>query len=438
MSKSKVINLFWFRRDLRLEDNTGLFEALAKYQNVQPIFIFDKSILSRLRADDQRVPFIYQQIIRLRKELKALGCDLWVFYGTPEETIEQIFHLHQVESITTNHDYEPMAGQRDQKIQDFCIRNGRVFQSYKDQVIFEKSDILTDQKKPYTVYTPYKRKWLNELNPFHLKSSTIAGLKQNFHQFENERRMPSLEELGFKTPKVKYPEADLSSKMLTHYDETRDFPFLEDGTSHLGVHLRFGTLSIRHLVQEAKRKKADTWLSELIWREFFMQILWHYPEVEKLSFRPAYERVEWRNSKEDFQRWCEGRTGFPLVDAGMRELVETGHMHNRVRMVTASFLTKHLLIHWYQGERFFADYLLDFDLAANNGNWQWAAGTGCDAAPYFRIFNPDAQAEKFDPQMKYIKKWVPDFGTSKYPEPMIDHKMARERALSSFKKALQQ
>lgn len=435
MAKSKY-SLFWFRRDLRLEDNRGLYEALSGSEPVIPIFIFDKLILDKISSQqDLRVQFIHQEITHLKMELQKIGSDLLVFYGEPLQILKSLHTQFSYSKIFTNHDYEPYPRRRDRQVLDWANLEGVDFFTFKDQVIFEKSDIMTDQGKPYTVYTPYKKKWLSRLQETHLQTHPSEKLLENFWKSSQSQKLVSLKDLNFETRDFVYPEKRVKAGILKTYAETRDTPSLDKGTSHMGVHLRFGTVSVRKLVALA-RENSDVWLSELIWREFFMQILWHYPDVVKSSFRPAYEKVVWRKNTDEFKKWCEGNTGFPLVDAGMRELNQTGYMHNRVRMVAASFLTKHLLMHWYQGERYFASKLLDYDLSANNGNWQWAAGTGCDAAPYFRVFNPQAQLEKFDPELLYIKKWIPEYGTAKYPAPMVDHKQARMRCLEAFKLAL--
>lgn len=428
--------VFWFRRDLRLQDNAGLYEACRVSEKVLPLFIFDKDILDKLEnKNDLRVQFIHQAVGKLKSDIQQLGSDLWVYHGHPLEIFKKLSSDFSLEAVYTNHDYEPEALNRDLQIESFLRSKGIGFKSFKDQVIFEKSEILTDQAKPYTVYTPYKNKWLSKMDNFYLKSYPNQKYFHHFAKIKKPESMMALKDLGFREQIFAFPQEELKASMLKKYSEQRDFPYLEKATSLLGVHLRFGTLSVRELAREGK-KFSDVWLSELIWREFFMQILWHYPHVVKRSFKEKYENIQWRDSKEDFERWAQGMTGYPLVDAGMRELNQTGHMHNRVRMLVASFLTKHLLMHWYQGERYFASKLLDYDLSANNGNWQWAAGTGCDAAPYFRIFNPDSQQEKFDPQFKYIKKWVPEFGTPKYLKPMVEHSFARNRALTEFKKGL--
>lgn len=430
------LSLFWFRRDLRLEDNAGLYHALKESPQVLPIFIFDSEILNKLDdPKDARLTFIYDTVSDLKEQLQKKRSDLLVRHGVPLDIFKSLFSQFQIEAVYTNHDYEPYARARDQAVAKFIESKGAQFKTFKDQTLFEKSEILTGMNKPYTVYTPYKKKVLENLNSFYLKSYPNDLYESSYAKVSAAEKMISLKDLGFSRSELLIPEIDLSTQMLKNYAKTRDFPSLSNGTSHLGIHLRFGTVSVRELAREGK-KYSDVWLSELIWRDFFMQILWHFPEVEKQSFRTEYDKIAWRKSASDFQRWTEGMTGYPLVDAGMRELNATGHMHNRVRMVVASFLCKHLLIHWYEGERYFAKKLLDFDLSANNGNWQWAAGSGCDAAPYFRIFNPQAQEEKFDPEGAYVRRWVPERNTSKYPKPMVDHVEARGRCLHEFTKVL--
>ncbi len=429
-----MITVFWFRRDLRLHDNAGLFEALKNNQNVLPIFIFDSNILSKLNSDDRRLPFLHQTLNSMKSDLIKINSDFLIEYGNPLEVFKKIKSQHNIKNIYSNHDYEPDAIRRDDEICRWAEAQGIEFKTFKDHVIFEKNEIQTDMAKPYTVYTPYKKKWLASLSNYYLKSYPIDLYQSNFYKFKVSESMPTLKQMGFSGSGYSYPEIIVSTQILKNYSEKRDFPAL-DQTSKLGLHLRFGTVSPRELAREGK-KYSDVWLSELIWRDFFTQILFHFPHVAGESFRPQYENIKWRTDAGDFERWSQGQTGYPLVDAGMRELNATGHMHNRVRMVTASFLTKHLLIHWRSGERYFASKLLDYDLAANNGNWQWAAGTGCDAAPYFRIFNPTTQLEKFDKDLIYTKKWVPEFGTDKYAKQMVDHVFARNRALDSFKKGL--
>jgi deoxyribodipyrimidine photo-lyase len=433
-----VITIFWFRRDLRLYDNAGLFEALKNNNKVVPIFIFDSDILSKLDSADLRVTFIYKTILAMKSELNRKKSDLWVQFGKPVDVFKKLAEKYQIKSVYTNHDYEPYGIQRDQKVFEFLKTKNIEFKTFKDHVIFEKNEIQTDMNKPYTVYTPYKNKWLKSLSPFYLKSYPVDLYENNFHKMNIKSQAfdetPTLQQMKFQDQDFNYPDTVISTEILKSYSEKRDYPSL-DKTSKLGLHLRFGTVSPRELAREGK-KYSDVWLSELIWRDFFTQILFHYPHVVNSSFRPQYENIDWLNNKSDFERWKSGETGYPLVDAGMRELNATGHMHNRVRMVVASFLTKHLLTHWLQGERYFAEKLLDYDLSANNGNWQWAAGTGCDAAPYFRVFNPQTQLEKFDKDMVYVKKWVPQYGTAKYVKEIVEHNFARNRAISEYKKGL--
>lgn len=430
------LTLFWYRRDLRLYDNAGLYHALKEHKNVQPIFIFDSDILEKLEdSKDARVTFIHDTVSDLKEQLQKYQSDLWVRHGKPVEVFKELLQKYDIEAIYTNHDYEPYAQKRDEAIERLAKSKGVPFKTFKDQTLFEKDEILTSTDKAYTVFTPYKRKVLENLTPFYLKSYPTQDYQSSYHKTSRLEKMPSLRQIGFSRTTIEFPSSELSTKMLKNYEVQRNFPGIQGGTSHLGMHLRFGTVSIRELARQAQ-KYSDTWLSELIWRDFFMQILWHYPQVETKSFRPEYDKIAWRKSKSDFNRWSEGMTGYPIVDAGMRELNTTGFMHNRVRMVVASFLCKHLLIHWYEGERFFAKKLLDFELSSNNGNWQWAAGSGCDAAPYFRIFNPMTQAKKFDPDGEYISKWIPELNTNKYPAPLIDHNEARGRCLQAFTKVL--
>jgi len=422
--------LFWFRRDLRLQDNAGLFHALKENQDVLPIFIFDTVILDKLDdRDDARVAFIYQSLEILKTQLEALGSSLLVLYGDPVK----LYATLNPKSVYANHDYEPYARERDEQISTILQRKRVVFKTFKDQVVFEKSEIVKDDGSPYTVFTPYSRKWRAALTRFYLKSYPT---EKYFAHFLKTKPLPfpTLAQLGFIPSAVDFPERVVKRTIIEKYDRQRDFPALK-GTTRLSVHLRFGTVSIRKLAQLGAQKN-DTWLKELIWRDFYQMILWHFPHVQSESFKPAYDRIDWRNDPQEFDAWCEGKTGYPIVDAGMRELNATGFMHNRVRMITASFLTKHLLIDWRWGEAYFAKKLLDYDLAANNGGWQWAAGSGCDAAPYFRVFNPQLQTEKFDKDMAYIKKWVPEFESEVYPKPIVDHAFARERVLRVFKNAL--
>lgn len=427
---SPATTLFWFRRDLRLTDNAGLYHALKENKEVLAVFIFDSSILSKLNDPfDKRVDFIYQSLEILQQELERLGSSLLVVHGKPIDFFMQV----APRTVYTNHDYEPYAVHRDQEVKNLLEQKGSTLFTYKDQAIFEKGEILKDDGSPYTIFTPYSKKWKSKLTKFYVKSYPT---QKYFDHFKKTKPLahPTLEDLGFKKTNAVFPDRKIRLSIIEKYDRQRNFPAIE-GTSRLSVHLRFGTVSIRQLAQIALRKN-EVWLNELIWRDFYFMILWFFPRVETKSFKPAYDRVEWINDPTDFARWCEGKTGYPIVDAGMRELNQTGFMHNRVRMIVASFLTKHLLIDWRWGEAYFASKLLDFDLAANNGGWQWAAGSGCDAAPYFRVFNPALQTDKFDPDHKYIKKWVPEIGTSAYPSPMVDHAFARERVLAAYKKAL--
>ena len=445
------INLFWFRRDLRLEDNAGLYHALKSGLPVLPVFIFDKNILDDLDdKQDARVSFIHQEIRRLALELQTQGSGILVKYGTPERVWSELPDNFEINAVFTNHDYEPYALQRDEMVRQKLNEKGISFHTYKDQVIFEKNEAVKDDGAPYTIFTPYSRKWLAKLESKTALMETGEGRQQSisfylksyptekyFHNFLKTKPfdLPTLADMGFSETDTPYPARTITQGLIKNYGETRDYPGIT-GTSRLGIHFRFGTISIREKARKALGL-SKTYLNELIWRDFYAMILWHFPHVAGAPFRPEYAAVEWRNNEEDLQRWQEGRTGYPLVDAGMRELNATGYMHNRVRMVTASFLTKHLLVDWRLGEAYFAKKLLDFDLASNNGGWQWAAGCGTDAAPYFRIFNPAAQLEKFDKDLLYVKKWVPEYGTAGYPSPIVDHKMARERCLTAYKKALE-
>jgi deoxyribodipyrimidine photo-lyase len=434
--ENKEIAIHWFRRDLRLEDNAALYHALRSGYPVLPVFIFDRHILDRLgNPGDHRVLFIHKRLGEIAAQLRKRGVPLEVHYGTPEEIWPLLLQRYRIAAVYTNHDYEPYARQRDAAVANLLEAQGTRFLTFKDQVIFEKDEVLKDDGKPYTVYTPYSRKWMAKLNddsfrPYPCDQHYDAFLKADAHP------MPGLEEMGFRADVFSYPPAALNENTVRDYAAQRDIPGV-DGTTRLGLHLRFGTLSIRQLARKAK-DLSFAWLNELCWREFYMMIIWHFPHVVNKAFKPAYDHIPWRNNEEEFAAWCQGRTGYPIVDAGMRELVQTGYMHNRVRMITASFLTKHLLIDWRWGEAFFARHLLDFELSSNNGGWQWAAGSGCDAAPYFRVFNPYEQTRKFDPKFTYIRKWVPEFEDFGYPQPIVEHKFARERCLSVYKTALGQ
>lgn len=425
--KKEEISFFWFRRDLRLEDNVGLFFALKSNCPVVPLFIFDDAILERLPKNDARVGFIHESLSKINQQLVALGSAIMIKKGKTQEVWEELLLEFDVKEVFFNKDYEPYAIARDLAICELLKSKNVSAFSYKDQVIFEEKEISKSDGLPYTVYTPYKNKWLENYN------ATAPAVEYNatdsFGNFYKSNFVfPTLAQIGFEESAIKVIPHNL--KNVGNYHETRDFPAM-DSTSHLSPHLRFGTVSIRKLVNWAARKN-QVFLSELIWREFFMQILFSFPKVVSNNFKSAYDGIQWRNNDEDFKRWCSGTTGYPMVDAGMRELNATGYMHNRVRMVVASFLCKHLLINWQWGEAYFAQKLLDFELSANVGNWQWAAGTGCDAAPYFRVFNPEIQQKKFDEKGIYIRKWIPEFDLG-YGEPMVDHAFARDRAIATYK-----
>ena len=427
------LNLFWFRRDLRLIDNHGLYEALQSELPVLPIFIFDTNILDKLEnKEDKRVDFIFQALEKLNEYLEKQGKSIQIFYGKPLEIYENLSQQYEIGNVFCNEDYEPYAIKRDQEIKDFLASKNINFYQFKDQVIFQKDEIVKADGKPYTVYTPYSKQWLLKFNDQNLEF--FASEKKLENLLNIEKQNITLENIGFKKTNYLFEPPKINLEILEKYHETRNLPTKE--TSQMSVHLRFGTISARKLVKLASELNDNTYLKELIWREFFMQILWHFPKVIHHSFKEKYDNIAWENNEELFQKWCEGKTGYPIVDAGMRELNETGLMHNRVRMVCASFLTKHLLTDWRIGEAYFAEKLMDYDLSANNGNWQWSAGSGCDAAPYFRVFNPEEQQKKFDPKFIYIKKWVKEFGTSAYPKPIIEHKFARERALKRYKEGL--
>lgn len=430
------VNIIWFRRDLRLKDNAALYHALRSGIPVLPVFIFDTAILDQLQdRADKRVAFIHSAITEMQAELVAMGSTMKVFHGKPLDVFTQLLESYSIQTVFTNHDYEPYAQERDKAIADLLAHAGVAFETYKDQVIFEKEEVTKDDGKPYTVFTPYSKKWKAKLTPDYLKPYLTEQYFDAFYkQAPNE--IPSLASMNFKEVEMVFPSKQLNEEIVRKYSQNRDFPALENGTSKMGVHLRFGTVSIRSLAIIAAGLN-ETYLNELIWRDFYQMILWHFPKVGKgHAFKAEYEKIKWRNNEAEFQKWCEGQTGYPIVDAGMRELNATGFMHNRVRMIVASFLTKHLLIDWRWGEAYFANKLLDFDLSANNGGWQWAASSGCDAAPYFRVFNPYLQTEKFDKELKYIKKWVPEFQELSYPQPIVVHEVARKRVLETYAAAL--
>lgn len=426
------ISIFWFRRDLRLEDNVGLCQALASGFAVFPIFIFDETILEQLEdKKDRRVDYIHQALSAINLELKKYGSKLTSFYGKSLDIFQQLSEEYDIQSVFCNRDYEPKAIRRDTEIYTFFKNQNIPFKAFKDQVIFDKNDVVKNDGKPYTVYTPYSKKWKELLTEkdYQVHEADYTGfLKQNFTEIH------SLKEIGFQKTDMVFEKPILDLLIITEYDKYRDFPALQR-TTQLGIALRFGTISIRKCIEFALQHN-QTWLSELIWREFFMQILYHFPKVVNQSFKAKYDNIQWRNNEQEFECWCAGKTGYPIVDAGMRQLNETGYMHNRVRMIVASFLCKHLLIDWRWGETYFAQKLNDYDLSANNGNWQWVAGSGCDAAPYFRVFNPTTQTEKFDKNLEYIKKWLPEFGTNDYPKPIVEHAFARERVLKVYAEAV--
>ena len=427
------MNIFWFRRDLRLEDNVGLFHALQSGESVLPIFIFDEEILAQLPKDDARVTFIHQQLEKIQKQLLEIGKSLAVFQGKPFTTFQQLIAENNITTVYTNHDYEPYARKRDLDLYHLFKENNIAFKTSKDQVIFEKSEVVKDDNTPYVVYTPYANKWKENFKKIQLINYKSDDLLNEIiiHSYP----FLSLSDIGFKTSTIKITPFDISNSLIDNYEATRNFPALNK-TSYLGIYLRFGAVSIRKMIAKAIESKNETFFKELIWREFFMQILWHFPHTNKSSFRSKYDGIQWDNNEVLFKKWCDGKTGYPFVDAGMRELNATGHMHNRVRMITASFLCKHLLIDWRWGETYFATKLLDYEQSSNVGNWQWAAGSGVDAAPYFRIFNPTEQIKKFDKDLIYIKKWISEFNTDDYPQPIVDHKEARERCLLEYKKAV--
>jgi len=435
MENKAPVSIFWFRRDLRLDDNAGLYHALKSKNSVLPVFIFDKEILDRLDdKDDARVTFIHETVAALDQQLHRHGSSLRVLHDKAEDAWHALLKEYQIAAVYTNHDYEPYAKERDSDIENLLKKHGIPFHTYKDQVIFEKDEAVKDDGKPYTVYTPYNRKWYQKIKPFYFKAYPNKKYFSNFFQMD-ALPLPSLKQMGFEKSNREFPPIHYK-EYISEYPEKRDFPAIK-GTTHIGLHLRFGTISIRELARTAYGFKEKTWLNELIWREFYMMILHHFPHTAGNSFKPEYDRIKWVNDEKQFEAWCKGETGYPLVDAGMRELNATGYMHNRVRMVVASFLCKDLLIDWRWGERYFARKLLDYEMASNVGGWQWSAGCGTDAAPYFRIFNPDAQLKKFDPDLQYIKKWVPEYADfSKYPKPIVDHAFARERCLKVFKEAL--
>lgn len=429
-----TISIFWFRRDLRLHDNVALYHALQSEEKILPIFIFDKDILEKIPKNDARISFIHKELNTMNEHLKSFKAGINMFHGTPKEVFQSLIEKYHIVKVFTNHDYEPYAIKRDLEIKQLLSSNTIEFLTYKDQVIFERNEITKKDGTPYVVYTPYSKKWLEAYQVNQHKNYPSEDLLERFYASVNPQVL-TLDAIGFNKTNIPIKNYIFNSRIINEYEETRNFPSL-DNTSKLGPHLRFGTVSVRQMVLRADEQENKIFLKELIWREFFMQILWHFPHTHKDSFKSKYDRINWRNNEEDFKKWCNGTTGYPMVDAGMRQLNETGFMHNRVRMLVGSFLCKHLLIDWRWGEAYFAEKLHDYEMSSNVGNWQWVAGTGVDASPYFRIFNPTSQIQKFDKELKYIQKWVPDFQELTYPTPMIEHKFARERCLKVYKEAL--
>ncbi len=440
------VSIFWFRRDLRLDDNAGLHAALRAGTPVVPLFVFDRHILDVLEdRDDARVTFLHGLVRGLRERFETLGVGMEVHYGSPEKVWRELLERYAVSAAYANEDYEPYAKERDASVAELLRRRGADLHLYKDQVIFAHDEVTKKDGNPYTVFTPYSKVWRDRLSSkmdtdangeevsFYLKSYPSADYADRFAE-QGALDMPSLADLGFSESDTPIPDTEVPAELIERYDETRDYPGIA-GTSRLGPHLRHGSVSIRGWARRAQRLN-ETFLSELIWRDFYSQVLQHSPRVVSHSFKPAYENIPWENDEDHFAAWCEGRTGYPLVDAGMRQLRAIGYVHNRVRMVVASFLTKHLLTDWRWGEAHFARYLLDYELASNNGGWQWAAGCGTDASPYFRVFNPESQLRKFDPELTYVKQYVPEYGTDEYPAPIVDHREAREKAIRVYKTAL--
>jgi deoxyribodipyrimidine photo-lyase len=433
---SEPLSLVWLRRDLRLHDNAALYHALKSGRPVVPVFIFDRVILDALDDRiDRRVEFLVQEINRLHDELAKLGSTIIVRYGKPVDVWKELMEQYSIGDVFANHDYEVYAKERDKAIGELLAENGIGFHTSKDQTIFERDEVLSGKKTPYTVFTPYSRKWKDTLTDFYLKSYPTEKYSDQFLETA-PLPVPTLHDMNFQPVGEAFPTQTVADKLLDTYRQTRDFPALPESTSQLSIHLRFGTISIRELARQARDANDQTFLSELCWRDFYFQVLDHFPHVERNSFRREYDQIEWRNNEDEFDKWCRGETGYPIVDAGMRQLNTIGWMHNRVRMITASFLCKHLLIDWRWGEAYFGKKLRDYDLSANNGGWQWAAGSGTDAAPYFRVFNPTTQAQRFDPKNVYIREWVPEVDHPSYPKPMVDHVMARQRAIDTYRKAL--
>ncbi len=428
------VSIHWFRRDLRIADNHALFRALAEHGEVLPLFIFDSGILDRLESKaDRRVDFIHRALWEIKEAVEQQGGALLIEQGTPEAVWSRLVDRYQITAVTANHDHEPYALQRDEAVRSLLMEKGIPFRTFKDISIFERDDVVKKDGHPYTVFTPYSRKWKSLITPDKTKSFRSEGELGHLWK-TTPLPFPTLPAIGFEPTDLQVPPAHVSDDVLKHYPRTRNLPGIA-GTSRMSVHLRFGTVSVRYLVRKAM-DHGETYLNELIWREFFMQLMWYFPHVVHKSFKPAYDHIAWTSDPAFFHAWCEGRTGFPFVDAGMRELLATGLMHNRARMVAASFLTKHLLTDPRLGEAWFAAHLLDFELSSNNGNWQWASGSGCDASPWFRVFSPALQQHRFDPDLRYVKQWIPEYGTSHYPSPIVDHATARDKAMATYKACL--
>ncbi|MBS7332781.1 MAG: deoxyribodipyrimidine photo-lyase [Weeksellaceae bacterium] len=418
------VNIFWFRRDLRLEDNIGLYHALKQDFPVLPLFIFDNNILSELNDKyDRRVDYIHQSLENLNNQLLKLDSSLLIRYGNPVEVLLQLKNEYSIENIFCNEDYEMYGINRDNEVKKHFNLH-----QFKDHVIFRFDEILKKDNTPYTVFTPYSKQWKLKLT-----DSDFKEYELNLNNFYSSKfDFPTLQSIGFQKTDIEFSLPNIPLDSLSNYMETRNIPSL-DSTTKLSLPLRFGTISIRKCVRFAHNHQLETWLNELIWRDFFIQILAHFPATTYSAFKPKYDNIQWINNEKEFDLWCKGETGYPIVDAGMKELNATGFMHNRVRMIVASFLCKHLLIDWRWGESYFASKLNDYEMASNVGNWQWASSSGCDATPYFRVFNPTLQQQKFDKDFKYIKKWIPNFDEQNYIEPIVPHDFARERAIETYK-----
>ena len=425
--------IFWFRRDLRLDDNHALFKALKSGYDVLPIFIFDSNITNKLNQNDHRLNYINNILDGLNKKLSKNKKKIYIYKGDPIEIISKLIIKLKIKEIYLNKDYEPYARDRDDKIEKLCVANNVSYNSFKDHVIFEEDQIVKKDGTPYVVYTPYSRKWIEKFQSNQVDSYPSELNLDGLLDSDKIREVNYL--MDFEKNIINPKTYKLDKDLIDKYEETRNYPAL-DSTSRIGVNLRFGTVSTRKIVKTSSERSNNTFLKELIWREFFIQILWHFPHTTEKPFKEKYERIEWRYNMDDFKLWCDGKTGYPIVDAGMNQLNKTGFMHNRLRMVVGSFLCKHLLIDWRLGEKYFADKLFDYEQASNVGNWQWVAGCGVDAAPYFRIFNPEEQQKKFDKELQFIKKWIPNYNKDNYINKIVNHKFARERCLNTYKKAL--